>query len=74
MDDLDLSIIISDMSHGIGVLVGIQKMLVLLKPEEIDLEKLRKVIAETQRRLSSAQGQLIIASLKVDQNEDNNRS
>ena len=58
-DTLDLSLVISDLAHGIGTLTGIEKMLVSLKLEDIDFEKLTKIIAETQRRLSSAQGNLM---------------
>ena len=58
-DTLDLSLVISDLAHGIGTLEGIQKILVSLKHEDIDLEKLTKVIGEIQRRLSSAQDGLM---------------
>ena len=58
-DTLDLSLVISDLAHGIGTLEGIQKILVCLKHEDIDFEKLSKIIGETQRRLASAQGSLM---------------
>ena len=59
IDSLDMSLIISDIAHSIGTLEGIQKTLVYLKHEDIDHEKLTKIIEETQRRLASAQGQLM---------------
>ena len=59
IDTLDVSLVISDLAHGIGTLSGIQKMLVCLKREDIDFEKLAKIIGETQCRLISAQGGLI---------------
>ena len=59
IDSLDMSLIISDLAHGIGTLNGIQKILTSIKYEEIDFEKLRKIIEQTQRRVGSAQGSLM---------------
>lgn len=59
IDNLDLSLVLSDLAHGIGTLEGVQKILVCLKREDIDMEKLTKVIGETQRRIESAHGSLI---------------
>ena len=64
IDNLDMSLVMSDLAHGIGTLEGIQKILVSLKHEDIDFEKLIKIIGETQRRLASAQGGLMQYYLK----------
>ena len=59
MESLELSIAISDVAHGIGTLTGISRILKVLKHADIDVEKLIKIIEETERRLASAQGILM---------------
>ena len=59
IESLALSLAISDVAHGIGTLTGIHRSLKTLKHADIDIEKLIKIIEETERRLQSAQGILM---------------
>jgi len=44
IDNLDMSLVISDLAHGIGTLKGVCKALEILKHEDIDSEKLQKIL------------------------------